>query len=242
MILQVSPSWLGVTLSDWADIGTVAAAGIGIITAVIAAVAIIQARRLQTAASEPYVAVMLEPNVHFRELAELVIKNYGSTAAHGIEVVFTPAAVRVDRGGPGKTKPLKVPSPIPTLVPGQEWRTTWDMGKEHKRSKLPDQYSVTVTYKGLRWRKHRDQFTLDWAALMDHTYLEVKTIHHVAKRLEELHTTVKKGIPIAAPVGVQWSRKPNRVDAWWARRREEKYVERMRKEMPEYFPTPDGDA
>ncbi|WP_344224998.1 hypothetical protein, partial [Kocuria atrinae] len=137
------------TLEDWANVATVVAGMGAIIAAAIAVVAIIQARRLQDEKSQPYVVAVMESNPHMPEMLELAFRNVGETAAHDVEVSIDPAPQRAPWNGGDELKDLQLPEVMPVLVPGQEWRTTWDSARFRHDAELPSRHTATISYTGL---------------------------------------------------------------------------------------------
>jgi hypothetical protein len=73
---------------------------------------------------------------------DLVIKNFGKTVARNVRATISPPAQRA--AGDGSDPDLAIPDAIPVLVPGQEWRTFWDMTHARYRSELPALHRATV--------------------------------------------------------------------------------------------------
>jgi YD repeat-containing protein len=189
------------TLDNWSDIATIASGGGTIIAALIALSAVKQARQLQDEKSQPYVIAQVENNPNVQEMLELSIKNVGDTAARDIEVVFSPHPQRSAWGSNDEPTYLMYPQTIPVLVPGQEWRTTWDSAHFRQETDLPDRHTVTLKYVGLKDSKHTEVYVLDWKYLYMRGYLEEKTIHHVAKDFREVTQLLKRGLPVRSPQG-----------------------------------------
>lgn len=182
------------TLEDWADGATVLAAGATFIAAVIAAVAIWQARRIQDEKDRPYVVGLTENNEHVPQFLELVIRNVGPTVARDIDVSFNPTPQRSAWEPGDKIEDISVPDTIPYLAPGQEWRTMWDSATIRKKTDLPHSHRMTVKYRGLKkltWTgckrtKHSETFVLDWEHLYPRMAMETRTTHHIAKDVETI--------------------------------------------------------
>jgi len=72
--------------------------------------------------AQPYVAVAIEPLIGVDpKFQELVVKNFGATAAFNVRLESEPPMERAAVGGRALTLPT-----LPTLVPGQDWRVLWD--------------------------------------------------------------------------------------------------------------------
>lgn len=221
------------SLSDWADVATIAAAVFTAAAAGVAFFAILHARKLHNEASQAYVAVTMEPNEHFMEMVELVVKNTGATAARDVRLSSSPELMRTGSPVPAQFRPVRMPSVIPTLVPGQEWRTSWDLRHIRLETDLPKEYTIKVSYQGIGSKRQEETYVLDWDTYYQNGYLGTRTIHHVAKRLEEMLGLMKTGLPVAGPVRVRWSRKPTRVEEWWAQKRHERWERMVLKKNPQ---------
>lgn len=87
------------------------------------------AQKLREEQARPYVVAYMDPNPSHWGFVDLVIRNFGRTAAYAVQTSFTPELevapfTRLDTGE-RQTK-LSYPKNIPMLAPGQEWRTSWD--------------------------------------------------------------------------------------------------------------------
>lgn len=103
--------------------------------------------------AQPYVAVFMEPLVEVdAKFEELVIKNFGATAAFNIRVESEPMLAR-EWNGESQAVPLPL---IPTLVPGQEWRVLWDFFPTRDEAGLPDRHDVMVRFED----SHGERFAL----------------------------------------------------------------------------------
>jgi YD repeat-containing protein len=175
------------TLEQWSDLATVIAGAGTVLAALVAIRAVQQARHLQDEKSQPYVVALVENNPNVAEILELSFKNVGDTAARDIHISFDPKPQRSAWGSSEtEVKDIKLPESIPVLVPGQEWRTTWDSSHSRSEADLPDRHTVTLTYKGLKDSEHAEVYVLDWKHLYLRGYMEERTIHHLAKDMREI--------------------------------------------------------
>lgn len=180
-------------LQDWANVAAIGG-GVGtVIAATVAIVAILQARHLQREQAQPYVAVFAENNKNVPEILELVIKNFGQTTAYNLEISFD-SQPKISKWSPSdKIEPLFVPNLIPSLVPSQEWRTSWDDGSKRKDSELPHRHVVSVKYQGLKGQQvGPEYFIIDWEPLYSRIYMEEKTVHHLAKDMRLMRKELEK--------------------------------------------------
>lgn len=142
--------------------------------------------------AQPYVAVSMEPLMAVDpKFQELVIKNFGATAAYNVQIESKPEIVREWDGGS-----QKVPLPlIPTLVPGQEWRTLWDFFPRRHSAGLPDRHDVKVRFEDSHGESFEFAFALDWAMNLDRLSVDTYGVHHGVKELKKLREQLGKRTP-----------------------------------------------
>lgn len=196
-----SPDFLGWTPDTWSAAAGVATVLIAAVAAAVAYRQVREARRLRVEQADPYVAIFLESVSEVSEqLVDVVVKNFGQTAAFDVRFVADPSLAR-SRGSNGQSEPVGLPDVIRTLVPGQQWRTFFDHGPSRAKTELPNLYAVTVTFTSRhrrvlrdRWKttEHRYVFTLDLAALEVRHHVTQYGVHHAAKALREIRTTIKE--------------------------------------------------
>jgi hypothetical protein len=157
-------------------------------------------RRLAAEENRPYVALFMEPHAADWHVIELVVRNFGKTPAYDISFTFpqppTVAEYENATDGYADVVELTLPQQLPTLAPGQEWRTVWDSALD--RSELGEgiesRFPGTVTYydrvenpRGWKfWQPGRrpleTKVVLDWASLPPVQRIELMTSHDLAKR------------------------------------------------------------
>lgn len=145
-----------------------------------------EAKRLREEQAQPYVVAYLD--VVHGQAVDLVVKNFGATAAFAVEVKISPEP----RQSFGEDTPvLRVPDVIPVLVPGQEWRTMWDMGHQRIDSTLPRSHDTTIGCQDSQGR-HLPllRFTLDWSSIFDRGFMVTYEMHDAAKALREISKAV----------------------------------------------------
>lgn len=165
-----------------------------------------QNRRNRRAAIEetrPHVGMFMEPHAADWHVIELVVRNFGKTSAYDVSFTFphppTVAEYENATDGYADVVELQLPRQLPTLAPGQEWRTVWDSALD--RSELGEgiesRFPGTVTYydrvetpRGWKlWQPRRRPFetkvVLDWAGLPPVQRIELMTNHNLAKREKE---------------------------------------------------------
>lgn len=200
----------------WLAIAAWAALTLGVIVLLYTNRQVKRNRQLKTDQIRPQVTMFMEPHAADWHVIELVVKNFGSTAAHDIRIDFvnhpTVAAYEdTDYDGPPDVAELDLPSELTYLAPGQEWRTVWDsaISREELGGNIRSRFDGMLTYfdtprpdrdTGMArvWNKRRLAFetkvTLDWATLQPVRRLEMMTSHDLAKRekqkLELLRTVL----------------------------------------------------
>ncbi|MGQ0467689.1 MAG: hypothetical protein ACT4QG_20520 [Sporichthyaceae bacterium] len=190
---QSTTTVLAMSADGWAAAGNLATAAVALVAVIVAYRQVREARLLREEQAQPYVAVFMESSGASEFLVDIVVRNFGTTVAHEVRVVFDPQPQRSGRGG-SPAEDVWLPAVIPTLVPGQEWRTLWDSGKHRNGSGLPDRHEVSVEYLGTRKRKPlpKSTFVLDWSAHWQRRYVVTYGVHDVAKALREIKTTIAK--------------------------------------------------
>jgi hypothetical protein len=160
-------------------------------------------RQLKSDQIRPQVAMFMEPHAADWHVIELVVRNFGQTAAHDVRFKFVnPPTVAIYEDNVYDAKPdvaeLDLPSELPFLAPGQEWRTVWDsaISREQLGGAIRSRFDGTLTYfdyprperdkRGSRFWNKRQEFEskvrLDWATLQPVQRLELLTTHDLAKR------------------------------------------------------------
>jgi hypothetical protein len=111
----------------------------------------------------PHVAMFMEPRAADWHVVELVVRNFGQTAAFDIEFAFLnpPTVARYENAHDGMIDiaELRLPGELPVLAPGQEWGTVWDSALDrHGLGGIEWRFMGTVTYhdrpeQKVGWRK-----------------------------------------------------------------------------------------
>lgn len=163
------------------------------------------AQELRAEQAQPYAVAYLEPSAVGDFYVDLVVRNFGATAAHDVRLTIDPPAQR--HAGSGGM--VRLPDVIPVLVPGQEWRTFWDTG-QRAESELPRRHDAVVVCRDSRGRELPPlRSILDWDVMEHHRgRVDVYGVHHVAKALRELSKTV-------ATVAQARTRRIGRDDVGW---------------------------
>lgn len=160
-------------------------------------------RRAATEETRPHVGMFMEPHAADWHVIELVVRNFGKTSAYDVSFTFphppTVAEYENATDGYADVVELQLPRQLPTLAPGQEWRTVWDSALDRSElgEAIESRFPGTVTYydraetpRGWKfWQPRRRPFetkvVLDWAALPPVQRIELMTNHNLAKREKE---------------------------------------------------------
>lgn len=180
--------FLGLSADAWMALGTWATVLVALTAGVLALRQLREVRRQRLEASQPYVAVALQPTEADPAFVDLVIRNFGVTAAYDIEIEMEPAPERHKEDG---SEVVWVPKKIPTLVPGQEWATWWDSGYQRYHSPLPKQTMATVRYLDSTGHEFNFEYLLDWTPYLNSGRVVTYGPHHSAKALREIEKLLK---------------------------------------------------
>jgi hypothetical protein len=188
---------------SWLAIAAWAALALGVVVLIYVSRQVTRNRQLKTEQIRPQVAMFMEPHAADWHVIELVVRNFGQTAAYDVRFEFTnPPTVAAyedsDSDGPPDVAELDLPSELPFLAPGQEWRTVWDsaISREQLGGSIGSRFDGVLTYfddprpdqkkRGSKiWNKRLEfesKVTLDWATLQPVQRLELMTTHDLAKR------------------------------------------------------------
>ena len=159
-----------------------------------------RSRELKIEQMRPHVAVFMEPHAADWHVVELVVRNFGQSAAHDIEFSFLnpPTVAQYENAHDGMVDiaELRLPAELPVLAPGQEWRTVWDSALDRYElgGSIEWRFVGTVTYhdgpeQKTGWRKlksgrrsYKSNVVLDWNDLQPVQRVDLMTSHDLAKR------------------------------------------------------------
>ncbi|HUE33029.1 MAG TPA: hypothetical protein VMQ38_09070 [Mycobacterium sp.] len=199
----IQDSWRGVTnveSSTWLAWAAWVAIALGVVALVLANRQINRNRRLAAEQTRPHVAMLMEPHAADWHVIELVVRNFGRTAAYDIRFSFPnpPTVAEYENAADGYADvvELQLPRELPVLAPGQEWRMVWDSARDRAEigSGIESRFTGTVIYydrpdkpRGWQfWRRERrpleTNVVLDWDALPPVQRIELMTTHDLAKR------------------------------------------------------------
>jgi len=196
-------TFLNLSGTAWAGIYTLLTAGllgVAIVAALyakrqwdVARSQIDEAQRANREATRPYVIVTIEPGATSRTFFDLSVKNIGRRPALGVSIKLDPAPIRANEVRGAEIANIKMlTEPIAMIAPGAEMRTFYDSHIERANAKgLPTQHHVSLTYRDSSNHEYEEESLLDIDAMKGTMYSDEKTIHHVAKHLEEVKKVMK---------------------------------------------------
>lgn len=189
------------------------------------------ARRAQLEASRPYVIVTVEPSPTTRHLFDLVVKNIGQRPAFSVSIKLNPAPVRAnEKSGHEIAKAKMLNKPISMIAPAQELRAYYDSHIEREgREDVPSSHQVTLTYQDSSEREYSEAGVLDLEAMSGVMYVEARTIHDIAKALDEIRKTLSRASLLNRKGSVQ-------VDASieWREEMRQRLAEQRAERMKQY--------
>jgi hypothetical protein len=197
--------WIQDRWNDVTNVGSgtwlaCAALALGVIALIYTNRQIQRSRRLATEQTRPHVGMFMEPHAADWHVIELVARNFGKTAAYDVRFKFpqppTVAAYEQAADGYADIVELRLPTELPTLAPGQEWRMVWDSALDRRElgEGIESRFTGTVTYydspaearKTRFWRRAQrpleTEVVLDWDSLPPVQRIELLTTHDLAKR------------------------------------------------------------
>jgi hypothetical protein len=176
---------------QWAAGAAWFTAAVAVAAGVIALRQVTEARRLREQQAQPYVVTYMEPNAATPHIIDLVVRNFGTTAAYNVRLHVEPAVMRSAQGG--ENEPVWIFDTLPVLVPTQEWRTMWDFGPSRFESGLPDRHRAEVHFQDAKGRELGPLVAhLDWGAFKGRRWVTVYGVHDAAKALRDISSTLKK--------------------------------------------------
>jgi hypothetical protein len=157
-------------------------------------------REQRSEETRPHVAIFMEPHASDWRIIELVVRNFGETAAYDVTFSWmnppTVGQYENEHDGMVNVGELALPSTIPALAPGQEWRTVWDstLSRAELGGSIEWRFVGTVKYAdqpappdGKRkvakgHHEYQTKAVLDWDDLQPVQRVELLTGHELAKR------------------------------------------------------------
>ncbi len=190
MVATTAHTFLGISNGGWSAI----AAWVGLILAVIAALyawsQLREARQTRNEQAQPYVAIYMEPSEPDPNAVNLIIKNFGETAARDVSVTIDPPPKSSVNAS---IEDLKVPGIIRTLVPGQYWSTFWDTTFHREKQGLPAHHTATISFKDSRERQLGPYtFDLDWNQIIERGWIDTHGMHQLAGAVRDIRDLYRK--------------------------------------------------
>ncbi len=184
------PDFTAWTPDHWAALGTNVTALIALAAGVVAWRQLREARRLRLEQAQPYVVCFAERTPGHDQALDIVIRNFGTTAARDVTLTVTPPLMRSGHAGQPPEE-VNLPDRLPVLVPGQEWRTWWDLGTSRADAELISRHDAVVNYKDSQGKPlPSTPSVIDWADFSQRTWLVTYGMHETATALRELSKTV----------------------------------------------------
>jgi hypothetical protein len=156
----------------WSALGTWTIAGVATVTAFSALRHMREARITREKQVQPNVVAYAAPNPEVSQYLDLVVTNYGQTAAYHVKLKFPVLTVTpYENLVTGEhTTELYIPDEIAVLAPGQEWRTLWDSAIERERHHnkndghdvLGSRFEGTVNFQDSGGSSYTNRAILDW--------------------------------------------------------------------------------
>lgn len=163
VLVAVVESW---SPGAWAALAAWTTAGVAVAAGAVAMGQLGEARRLRLEQAQPYVVAFMA-DASRPKYVDLVIRNFGLTAAADVRVEIDPVPQRsVFAGESWET--VSWPARIPVLVPGQEWRTLWDHIPSRDEADLPVRHDAVVRLTDSQRRQaFCFEYVLDWGVFRD---------------------------------------------------------------------------
>jgi hypothetical protein len=218
------PTLLALEAAAWSAIAAWATVLVAVVAGVLAYVQIRQARKLRDEEGRPYVVAYTESSAAGEWIVDLVVRNFGKTAARDVVLEADPPLLRAAAGQTPGPNPVELPERIPFLAPGQEWRTLWDTTIARHDAGLPDRYDVAVRFCDSHGNSFEIPSIFDWGAISTRDVVTVRTMHDAAEALRELTKTAKKWSESASGGLKVYSRDGDERD-----RRQREYLEEQRR-------------
>jgi hypothetical protein len=185
----------GISAGGWTALAAVCAFVLALPLAGVAVWQAGEARRLRLEQAQPYVAIFAEPSPAASWVYEVVIKNFGRTPATNIRVRVAPELRRSGKAR-GAGERVDLPDVIPTLVPGQEWRTLWDSQIDRADAQLADSHTARVSFRDAAGKREFEfEFGIDFEVVARRDVVDVLGLHDVAKALGSISETLKTWKP-----------------------------------------------
>ncbi|UTT63581.1 hypothetical protein [Microcella humidisoli] len=184
-----STSTSGTSWTDtWQAVGSMGTLAVALAAAVFAYFQVREAAKTRRDQARPYVVAFLERSAH--SSVDLIIKNFGQTAARDIRLVWD-RPVR-STFGRGKGEEMKLPDALPILAPGQEWKTVWDFNGRRIDEAEPA-HLLELSFRGTRRREvHREEFEIGSKHLHHEMRIVRNGLHEINDSLGKIERRIAK--------------------------------------------------
>lgn len=153
-----------------------------------------QTRELDVKRSQPYVVAYTEDSAATNLAIDLVIKNFGPTAATSVRLELEPWPGRLDSAN-ADPQPVGIPV-FSALAPGQEWRTSWVwtpfLADRDASNPVPRRHEGHIRYRGIDDEELATPVALDLSIYTERQWVEVRTIHDAATALRDIRDNQKR--------------------------------------------------
>lgn len=134
----------------------------------------------------PYVILEV---VNDRPVYGVRMVNLGLTAAHNVVVKAEP---KIEIIFSNYRKPIRfLYEPVAYLAPSAHFETDIGSFRDIERENPSKIYTGTISFENGDGKRFEHEFVLDFSLYTDTLYKDEKTVHHVAKQLEELTREVR---------------------------------------------------
>ncbi len=189
----------GPSVTDWLSaIATV-------VTALVALVAIWYARgqlkeasrarqlaqQLDIERAQPYIVIYADDSAFGPTYTDIVIKNFGQTAARNVRLSVDPPPQR-STVEEGRNRVVRFPDVFPILAPGQEWRTFFDGSHRRFGKGLPSEHHAHIEFEGIGGKALSSDAVLDWDINETRIWPVTKTFDDLVKSVDDLTAEVTR--------------------------------------------------
>jgi hypothetical protein len=152
-----------------------------------------EGRAADLEARRPYVIVTIEPSEASRHLFDLVVRNIGQRPAKTVTISLDPPPVRAQETAGFEIANIRMlTEPVAMIAPGQEMRAFYDSHiQRNGRDELPTSHKVLLSYQDSSGHKYRETSVIDINALKGTMFVNVMTVHDIAKSLAEIQKTLR---------------------------------------------------
>lgn len=205
--------WLSTRDSgQWEAFGTCLAAFAAVAGLGFAGFQLWRDRRVREEQAQPSVVLFMDVTPERGTQVDVVVRNFGQTPATDVRIIPDRPLTAAAQAVSATPRTVWLPESIPTLAPGQEWRTVWDYGVRRFKSgsavRDDHEFEVQVSFQGMKGTQRRSTSSvLDWRQVFDPDaddgihYSEVKSLNDVVRKLDEIASAVQKLKPPAPGAG-----------------------------------------